>query len=82
MIEIPQDAKCAVTPKQYEAIRIIGEHGIITNSELMATMGVSNMSNLITQLCRQGYITRGVIPPDYKTRHIQLTDKGRKVLEG
>ncbi|GAA2105438.1 MarR family transcriptional regulator [Brevibacterium salitolerans] len=69
-----------LTVAQFEALAHIRNFQPITQSELARGLTVSDggVSRMLSRLEREGLIVR---EPDWKTKHISLTEAGRDLLE-
>src|SRR5437763_12689795 len=80
----PVFQRAGVTPQQWSVLSVIGESGTpMTLASVARSMRVSkqNMTGMIARLEQLGLAERAGDPNDLRSAHVQLTRKGKTLLE-
>ena len=77
-------APFGIQPRQARVLEAMGRMGPVSQAELAAAFGVTSasMSTMTDRLLAAGYITRAVDPASRRQNVLELTDRGRTLLDG
>lgn len=77
-------APLGVLPRQARVIEAMARMGAVSQTELAAAFGVTSasMSTMTDRLLAAGYITRTTDPDSRRQNVLELTERGRMLLDG
>ncbi|MBL8836517.1 MAG: MarR family transcriptional regulator [Alphaproteobacteria bacterium] len=81
-IFVEELAAFALTPGQYGALLLIGQHPGLDQCTLAEAIGLdrSTTGAIVTRLARRGLVVRAVNPADRRGRVLRLTPNGQRLL--
>lgn len=76
-------AKAGLSPAEWRALAVIGRYGPLSAKEIAreTVMDVFRITRAIGQIDKKGLITRKIDPEDRRKISVELTKKGRKVID-
>lgn len=77
-------APLGILPRQARVLEAMSRTGPVSQSDLATAFGITSasMSTMTDRLLAAGYITRAVDPTSRRQNVLELTDKGRTLLDG
>lgn len=72
-----------LTPSQLSVLASLGRHGAMTLSDLAETerVAAASISGIVSRLVEKGLVDRVPNPEDGRSTLVEMTDRGRAVLE-